>query len=128
MNIKEKTLSTLEFDKIRAMLAAVCPTKGAAEAAFSLVPDDRIEIIIRKQRRTTDGRRLLDAGLAAQKRVDGLPESFHPRGAAAYRHCRRAVAQRLGCHPGKHPRGHLLRRYGRVCAPDREADRGKGPA
>lgn len=60
MNIKEKTLSTLEFDKIRVMLAAVCPTKGAAETALTLVPDDRIEIIIRKQRRTTDGRRLLD--------------------------------------------------------------------
>ena len=61
MNVKEKTLSTLEFDKIRLMLAAVCPTKGAAEAAMALVPDDRIEIIVRKQRRTTDGRRLLDA-------------------------------------------------------------------
>ena len=60
MNIKEKTLSTLEFDKIRSMLAAVCPTKGAAQTALALMPDDRIEIIIRKQRRTTDGRRLLD--------------------------------------------------------------------
>ena len=61
MNIKEKTLQTLEFDKIRAMLAAVCPTRGAAEQALLLVPDDRIEIIARKQRRTTDARRLLDA-------------------------------------------------------------------
>ena len=61
MNIKEKTLITLEFDKIRAMLAALCPTKGAAEQALLLLPDDRIEIIARKQRRTTDARRLLDA-------------------------------------------------------------------
>lgn len=61
MNVKEKTLITLEFDKIRSMLAAVCPTKGAAEQALALVPDDRIEIIVRKQRRTTDARRLLDA-------------------------------------------------------------------
>jgi len=60
MNIKEKTLSTLEFDKIRVMLAAACPTKGAAEAALALMPDDRMEIIIRRQRRTTDARRLLD--------------------------------------------------------------------
>ena len=61
MNIKEKTLITLEFDKIRAMLAALCPTKGAAEEALLLVPDDRIDVIVRKQRRTTDARRLLDA-------------------------------------------------------------------
>ncbi len=61
MNVKEKTLTTLEFDKIRAILASVCPTKGAADEALTLVPDDRIEIIVRKQRRTTDARRLLDA-------------------------------------------------------------------
>ncbi len=61
MNVKEKTLITLEFDKIRAMLAAVCPTKGASEHALSLLPDDRIDIVARKQRRTTDARRLLDA-------------------------------------------------------------------
>ena len=60
MNVKEKTLQTLEFDKIRAMLAAVCPTKGAAEEALLLTPDDRLEIIVRRQRRTTDARRLLD--------------------------------------------------------------------
>ncbi len=61
MNITEKTLSTLEFDKIRAMLASVCPTKGAAESALALMPDDRTEIILRRQTRTTDARRLLDA-------------------------------------------------------------------
>lgn len=61
MNITEKTLVTLEFDKIRLMLASLCPTHGAAEAAMALCPDDRIEIIARKQRRTTDARRLLDA-------------------------------------------------------------------
>ena len=60
MNLKEKTLITLEFDKIRAMLASVCPTRGAAEHALALAPDDRIEIIARKQKRTTDARRLLD--------------------------------------------------------------------
>ncbi len=60
MNINEKTLSTLEFDKIRAMLSSLCPTRGSAEAALLLVPDDRMEIILRRQRRTTDARRLLD--------------------------------------------------------------------
>ncbi len=60
MNITEKTLSTLEFDKIRTMLADLCPTKGAAEEALRLCPDDRVEIILRRQMRTTDARRLLD--------------------------------------------------------------------
>ncbi len=61
MNITEKTLTTLEFDKIREMLAAVCPTDGSAVMALTLCPDDRREIVERKQTRTTDARRLLDA-------------------------------------------------------------------
>ena len=48
MNITEKTLTTLEFDKIREMLAAHCSTEGAAAMALSLCPDDRREIIERK--------------------------------------------------------------------------------
>ena len=65
MNITEKTLSTLEFDKIRAILASLCPTAGAAALARSLVPDDRVEIIKRRLAKTTDARKLIDAkGLA----------------------------------------------------------------
>ncbi|MBQ7375810.1 MAG: endonuclease MutS2 [Clostridia bacterium] len=60
MNITEKTLTTLEFDKIREMLAAHCSTEGAAAMALSLCPDDRREIIERKLRRTTDARKLID--------------------------------------------------------------------
>ena len=61
MNINEKTLKTLEFDKIRRLLADLCPTRGAAELALSLTPDvfpDRVE---RRQVRTADARRLCDA-------------------------------------------------------------------
>jgi DNA mismatch repair protein MutS2 len=61
MNITEKTLTTLEFDKIRAILASVCPTKGSAEMAYALTPYDRVDQIKRAQRRTTDARRLTDA-------------------------------------------------------------------
>lgn len=61
MNITEKTLITLEFDKIREMLAALCPTEGSAQMARVLCPDDRREIVERKLRRTTDARRLMDA-------------------------------------------------------------------
>lgn len=61
MNINEKTLKTLEFDKIRVMLAAVCPTKGAADEALRLVPDDFPDRVVRRQRRTADAKRLCDA-------------------------------------------------------------------
>ena len=61
MNITEKTLSTLEFDKIRAMLASVCPTAGSSDMAYALTPYDRVDQIKRAQRRTTDARRLTDA-------------------------------------------------------------------
>ena len=61
MKITEKTLTTLEFDKIREMLAGVCSTEGASALALTLRPDDRKEIVLRKLKRTTDARRLLDA-------------------------------------------------------------------
>ena len=61
MNINEKTLKTLEFDKIRIMLAAACPTKGAAEEALRLVPDDFPDRVMRRQKRTSDAKRLCDA-------------------------------------------------------------------
>ena len=61
MKLKEKALVALEFDKIREMLASLCPTSGARETALSLRPDTRAEIIDRNQKKTTDARRLLEA-------------------------------------------------------------------
>ena len=61
IQIKEKTLTTLEFDKIRTILASLCPTRGSAEKALELIPDTHKEIIIKKQTATTDARRLLEA-------------------------------------------------------------------
>ncbi len=61
MKITEKTLTTLEFDKIRAMLADACPTAGAAEMARLLAPVEHIDQARARQRRTTDARRLSDA-------------------------------------------------------------------
>ena len=61
MNITEKTLTTLEFDKIRELLAKVCPTEGSAALALTLAPDDRLEIVLRRLKKTTDARRLYDA-------------------------------------------------------------------
>ncbi len=59
--ITEKTLCTLEFDKIRAILADLCPTEGAAQMALALVPTDRIDIARQRLCRTTDAKRLSDA-------------------------------------------------------------------
>ena len=61
MIITEKTLVTLEFDKIRQMLADCCPTKGAAEKARALYPATYIEAAKAKQTATTDAKRLCDA-------------------------------------------------------------------
>ena len=61
MNITEKTLCTLEFDKIRELLADACPTAGAALLARTLTPTDRIDTVRARQKRTTDARRLSDA-------------------------------------------------------------------
>ncbi len=59
--ITEKTLCTLEFDKIRAILAGLCPTEGAAQMALALVPTDRIDIARQRLCRTSDAKRLSDA-------------------------------------------------------------------
>ena len=60
-NIKEKTLTTLEFDKICAILASHCPTAGAKEIALALTPYLYAEQVKRAQKKTTDARRLLEA-------------------------------------------------------------------
>ncbi len=60
MKITEKTLKTLEFDKIRDMLADACPTRGASKMAAELYPEEHLERVVRRQRRTTDALRLYD--------------------------------------------------------------------
>ena len=65
MSFPEKTLTTLEFDKIRNLLAECALTDGAKGLAQCLVPsDDEIEIS-RRLAKTTDARRLTD--------VKGMP-------------------------------------------------------
>ncbi len=60
MQISEKTLHTLEYDKILLMLAAEAPTAGSREQALSLLPDDELITVSRRLARTGDARRLLD--------------------------------------------------------------------
>ena len=58
MYLPEKTIATLEFDKIRHMLAELARTEGARAAALSLMPESDAERVLRLQRRTTDAKRL----------------------------------------------------------------------
>ena len=60
MNFTQKTLTTLEFDKICEMLADCAPTSGAQALARRLMPSSDVVEVLRRQRRTTDARRLLE--------------------------------------------------------------------
>ena len=60
MNFTQKTLITLEFDKICEMLADCAPTAGAQALARRLTPSSDATEVLRRQRRTTDARRLLE--------------------------------------------------------------------
>ena len=60
MSFSEKTLRTLEFDKIRTMLAECASTEGAKALARSLCPTDDEVVVRRRLSQTTDARRLCD--------------------------------------------------------------------
>ncbi len=60
MSFTEKTLQTLEFDKIREMLAACASTEGAKARAMMLTPSDDAVTVMKRQRYTSDARRLLE--------------------------------------------------------------------
>lgn len=76
MSFNEKTLRSLEFDKICEMLASFAPTEGSKTAARILMPSDDIETVLKKQRRTTDAKRLCDAkGMPSFGMVKDVSES-----------------------------------------------------
>lgn len=56
--MKTKNLYTLEFDKIRELLARHAATDGAKEMALSLTPSDDIDEVRLRQRRTADAKLL----------------------------------------------------------------------
>ena len=61
MSFSEKTIRTLEFDKICAMLEEHAATEGARLMARNLRPTEDTYTVLRRLRRTTDARRLADA-------------------------------------------------------------------
>ena len=60
MEFTEKTLKTLEFDKIRQMLADCALTDGAKEMALALVPSEHVTVVLRNLRHTSDAVKLLN--------------------------------------------------------------------
>ncbi len=75
MYLPEKTIATLEFDKIRQMLAELARTEGARAAALALMPESDPVRVLRLQRRTTDAKRLAsDKGAPPFGSVKGIGE------------------------------------------------------
>ena len=61
MKYSENLFTTLEFDKIKTLLAECAMTGGARAMALSLEPTNDPVVIVRRQTRTTDARRLANA-------------------------------------------------------------------
>ena len=61
MKFTQKTLSTLEYDKIVEMLAECSATDGAKARAYSLTPTDDYDLVVLRQQRTYDAKRLINA-------------------------------------------------------------------
>ena len=73
MLFTSKTLSTLEYDKIIKMLVECASTDGAKARAASLSPTDDYDVILSRQRKTDDAKRLINTkgypAFSAQERV-----------------------------------------------------------
>ena len=61
MLFTEKSLSTLEFDKIIDMLVECASTGGAKARARALLPSDDFDTVIERQTKTDDAKRLINA-------------------------------------------------------------------
>lgn len=61
MKYSDNLFTTLEFDKIKALLSECAMTEGASAMALALEPTDDPVVIVRRQRRTTDALRLANA-------------------------------------------------------------------
>ncbi len=76
MSFSEKTIHSLEFDKICELLASFAPTDGSKAMARMLMPYDDIDAVLLRQRRTTDAKRLCDAkGMPSFGMVRDVSES-----------------------------------------------------
>lgn len=60
MSFCHRSLFSLEFDKIKEMLALHATTEGAKRAAMTLSPADDVDNVLKKLKRTTDAKRLCE--------------------------------------------------------------------
>ncbi len=76
MLFTEKTSMTLEFNKIVEMLVECAATDGAKMRASMLMPTDDIDIVVERQKRTDDAKRLATAkGFPSFSAPESVPES-----------------------------------------------------
>ena len=78
MHFSEKTLRTLEFDKIINMLVDCAATDGAKARARSLRPSDDYDVVVERQTKADDAKRLINAkgypAFSASERVSASAE------------------------------------------------------
>src|SRR5512145_308051 len=60
MTTPEKSLITLEYDKVIARLAQQCSTERGKALALALTPSREYREVLRRQRLTAEGRRLIE--------------------------------------------------------------------
>ena len=60
MTFTHKTLATLEFDKITEMLVECAATDGAKARAKTLMPTDDYDLVVDRQKKTDDAKRLIN--------------------------------------------------------------------
>ena len=53
MSFSEKTMHSLEFDKICDLLASYAPTEGSKSMARMLTPSEDIDTVLKRQRKTS---------------------------------------------------------------------------
>ena len=78
MLFTQKTLNTLEYNKIINMLAELAPTSGSKARALSLTPTDDFDTVVKRQIATDDAKRLINAkgypSFSAEEGVVGSAE------------------------------------------------------
>ena len=76
MGFCQKTLNSLEFNKICELLATFAPTEGSESMARMLSPSDDIDVVVRRQKFTTDAKRLInEKGMPSFGGVKDISES-----------------------------------------------------
>ena len=78
MLFTQKTLNTLEYNKIINMLAELAPTSGSKARALSLTPTDDFDTVVKRQIATDDAKKLINAkgypSFSAEEGVVGSAE------------------------------------------------------